>query len=567
MPALTVTLALSLVAAWFLFLPTELMYYGRSLAATSAFSSNILFYREAGYFDPSAWTKPLLHTWSLAVEEQFYIFFPIYVAVVMRFARRHFIALTFVGLCFSFCVSEALLAWDKQPASFYNLPTRAWELLIGSMLAIGAIRIQFSEISSNILSLLGLGMIIASGFLLNDQSPFPGINALWPTLGTAIILYTTACREQKNSIRTLLSHPWIVYIGRISYSFYLFHWPILVFGKYYMVGQDTLADRLLMVAASGALACLSYHFIEQPVRQNRKVTRRALFLSTTAVSFFFIGAGMHLYKNQGAPLRFSQEVINLAQTGKGMPDMGEEFGEGRKVPLGKKEPLSAPVYAVWGDSHANSLSPALNKIGQDQNVFGYVYRKAGCFPSTDLTLPSKDECKDVGTKAFAELKAQESIKTVILVGRWSAYPRWWKESDSDEDREKSFVLFEKALNDTVQNLQTLGKKVIIITEPPPVRSSEAPSAMARALHYGTDVDISASHKEFLENTARLRAIIKTVADNKSVPLIGLDESLCVTDHCDSMVDGKSLYYDSDHLSTFGALRLAPFLNEKIDLSP
>jgi peptidoglycan/LPS O-acetylase OafA/YrhL len=189
-PALMSILLFSLIAGWFLFLPTEFEAFGRTLTAASVFASNIVFYREAGYFDLSAFLKPLLHTWSLSIEEQFYICFPLCMIIIKRFLKSRFRLFMTVGLLTSFAASILLLDVGQNSAAFYLLPTRAWELLVGSLLALGAYPKLQNERIHDLLSITGLALVLFGGLYLTRASQFPGPSALYPTVGTALIIYT-----------------------------------------------------------------------------------------------------------------------------------------------------------------------------------------------------------------------------------------------------------------------------------------------------------------------------------------------------------------------------------------
>jgi peptidoglycan/LPS O-acetylase OafA/YrhL len=261
LPALFTVLVFSSLAAYALFLPRDAKDYGRSLAATVFFSSNRVFAAQAGYFDAPAEMKPLLHTWSLAVEEQFYIVYPLFLFVVTRyFRKRYAIAIGFV-LILSFAMSVRRLSIDP-PAAFYFAGARAWELMLGGLLATAIIPELRHRMSANILGLLGLGLIGYSVFALSSATPFPGPNALYPCVGAALVIYSGVTQETLVS-RVLSARP-VVSVGLISYSLYLWHWVILVFSRYYLVRPLNRVEAAAVIASALVLASLSCGSSKRP---------------------------------------------------------------------------------------------------------------------------------------------------------------------------------------------------------------------------------------------------------------------------------------------------------------
>ena len=383
-----------------------------------------------------------------------------------------------------------------------------------------------------------------------------------------MVLFGTANAPQENFVRRVLSTRPFVFIGKISYSFYLWHWPVLVFGLYYLMDNEDVWVRLALVFASALLSFASYYFVEQPIRKDRRISRKTIFGTTALTSLFFIAAGLSLYAYNGAPFRFNAQIQSLTDTTKGLVEDGHRVrAEGVQVLIGMKNPAVPVSYLVWGDSHANSLAPAMDTLGKSQKTSGYLYKKAGCFPSGNQDVPSKPDCKEVGGSVFETIQNTPSIKTVVLVARWSAYPRWWSPEKSAAGREKGYSLFEEALDKNVRNLRKLGKKVVIVVEPPPLKRGDVSSVLARNLYFDRNIDVSASFSDYLEQSQRLRAIIEKVAPARSASIVRLYEPLCKNGQCDFLHDGRSLYYDSDHLSTYGANHLVPFLKKKIRLNP
>ena len=235
-PAMFFMLAVACVVAVSLLMPSDLRPFGHSLVATSFFLSNFEFLREFGYFGAAADLKPLLHTWSLGVEEQFYIIFPPLLALMLRFARKQ--AVPFIALIA--CASFACSVWLSRhfpDVNFFLLPSRMWELMIGALLATSAAPTLKNRVVAEILGGGGLAAILASVVLYSSTTPFPSEAALLPCLGAAAIIYSGT---QPTMTRALLAAPPVVFLGLISYSLYLWHWPVRVFAQYYLIRELTL---------------------------------------------------------------------------------------------------------------------------------------------------------------------------------------------------------------------------------------------------------------------------------------------------------------------------------------
>ncbi|PID48757.1 MAG: acyltransferase [Proteobacteria bacterium] len=304
LPALFWVLLVCLPFAWWLLLPHELAGFGRSLVAVAVFVSNLLFWQESDYFSPDADLMPLLHTWSLAVEEQYYLLFPLLLALGWKLgkgkARWIALGITLIALS-SFMLSECL--WRaSQAANFYLLPSRAWELMLGALTALYLrYRSQPSGWLGQVGSLLGLAMIILGIFWLHTGLPFPGVYALLPTVGSVLIILFAA---PSNGIGRLLAWPPLVWIGLVSYSAYLWHQPLLVFSRIYWLDEPASGWRILILVLTLLLAWLSWRFIEQPIRQRQRFSRRFIFTLAIVGSLIFIGIGGGLVVGKGFPGRF-----------------------------------------------------------------------------------------------------------------------------------------------------------------------------------------------------------------------------------------------------------------------
>ena len=284
-PALFVVVACSYIAATMLMLPDQLAAFAKSALYLVAFSSNILFWHEQGYFEPQAQMIPLLHTWSLAVEEQFYAVFPIAVLLIKRVAASRF--LFWFGFLAVGSLGLSIWSVGHHPgAAFYLAPSRAWELLVGSLLVFGAIPKIESKKVRDWLSLGGLGLIAFSALGYSNSTPFPGVAAIPPTVGAAILIQTGASGESWTK-RMLSTRP-LVAIGLISYSLYLWHWPLLVFAQIAHPAPLDVVSKCSLLALAAVCAVVTCIFVERPFRRKAVLGSRRQLMSTAIASAAFL---------------------------------------------------------------------------------------------------------------------------------------------------------------------------------------------------------------------------------------------------------------------------------------
>ena len=299
LPALFFVMAASIPFAWVYLWPQDLKDFSQSIIAVSTFASNFLFWTESDYFDATAELKPLLHTWSLAVEEQFYVLFPLFLALTWRFGKRQISFLVVAVAALSLIAAE----WASvrfPSASFYLLPTRAWELFLGALVALYMSR--KTDIPGNqTLSVLGLTVLALSILAFDEQTPFPGLIALIPTIGVAfIVLYT----REGMLVHKALSNRLLVGVGLISYSAYLWHQPIFAFLHHRSIDEPTVGLLLTLIALTFALSWVSWRFVEQPFRDKHRFTRKQIFVSAVSVSGLFVLVGAVGHAFDGFPGRF-----------------------------------------------------------------------------------------------------------------------------------------------------------------------------------------------------------------------------------------------------------------------
>lgn len=424
-PALFVTCAVTSVLVLLFCLPSDAERFARSLSAATLFASNIYFYVTADYFGSALQSEPLVHTWSLAIEEQFYIFFPLVLWLLRRYLAAGEKPIMFALALISFGLSAWLVERDPG-AAFYLLQSRAWELLLGALLAIGAVPPIRSRLAAGLLGSLGLAMIVASVLLYGEATPFPGVAALAPCVGTALIIHTG--RDSALLVTRLLSLPLARFIGLISYSLYLWHWPAIVIGRYiaFWNGWDPEleAHKLIVLAVIFVCAVASWHFVEKPFRRKpyRFGSIAVLSSSAAAMAALVVAASMiyplsHRYWELPGDV---ERVLSVARTRPEnrqsscmlLRDMnGFRYFDraGCLAPSKTKK-----NWLLIGDSHAADLWFGLSRTNPDVNVLQAT--GAGCKPLLGRTGTRR--CNELMRYLFEEFIPAHRVDAILLSARW-----------------------------------------------------------------------------------------------------------------------------------------------------
>jgi len=540
LPALFAMIAFVLVAASWLYLPGDFEGVPRSALMTLAFLPNIWFFTQTGYFGGSADTMPLLHCWSLGVEEQFYIGFPLLLWLIARYAPRSRMTIVAGVALISF-----LWAWwtqdDGDGFAFYLLPPRAWELFAGALLAIGAIPELRSRGTRELLSLAGLAFIGYAVFAYDRQTPFPGLSAILPVAGSMALLH---CAPGTLTGR-VLSMRLPVAIGLISYSLYLWHWPLVVFAEYVHDAPLSGIWSAGVIAASLFVGWASWRYVERPFRNPTRISRKRIFA--------FSGAGMAILASSAAAMvpfggwegRFSSDVARLVAAKDDVSPVRNACLGGR---IGGDDPActfgpspAAPTALLWGDSHGVELAWVL---GQAMARHGgtLMQRTSGsCPPVMGYAQPNQPTCPRFNATVIATLSHTPSIRQVYLAGFWAS---------SLYQRPDMVAMIDA----TVARIQAAGKRVTIIGPVPP-QPFNVPRHLARLVtsnslakaHGESAAAYSAATSWFTANYPRWRAAGVTIIDPA--------DSLLAQGETRIIDDGVPLYFDSHHLSIAGARRV------------
>ncbi len=573
-PALFAMLAVVTIAAAYLFFPISFARFGKSLLATAFFASNFEFWREAGYFDVSADQKPLLHLWSIAVEEQFYLVFPALLLLIGSRSKSR------LALCVAAIFGASLIfsIWSThhaRTAGYYLLPSRMWELMLGALLAVGALNVPPRARLNEFAAAAGLALIGYSIFRYSSATLFPGAAALIPCVGTALII---AAGEGAFLNRTLSLKP-VVFVGLISYSLYLWHWPIYVFGRAVLFRAPTPFETVLLIALSSALAVLSWRYIEQPFRNRsfrwpRPVLFRGAGMSIAATA---VCAALLVF-GQGWPQRFSPEIRTiLAEASDHEPRIRECFGlnaddvrNGRLCSIGAK--VEKASFLLWGDSHADALIPAVQSVAKRQGRSGLFAGTDSCPPLLGVKRADTAKCAAFND-AVAKIATSKSIRDVILEARWAKNAegssfgqepagrvRLYDDISPGRTEKETRDVFYRGLDRTVTALTHAGKTVILVASVPEV-GFPVPAYLAHARMADPDAKLTTSTAAYRERQKFVLWAFAQMHRRYGAEVVYPDRVLCSASVCKVALNGRPLYRDAHHLSVFGAKQLTPLLAE------
>lgn len=492
-PALFVMLAVALVMGCVLLLPAEIRLLGYSAAAAVGFASNIYFWETADYFASAAELKPLLHTWSLGVEEQFYLLYPLLIILVYRRGYREKLRLIILVLTALSFAASLLLAFRFTDTGFYMLPSRAWELGIGALAALGSFPQVQSSKARDVLSVIGLTLIILGVALIDAEKPFPAPWALLPCVGTALLL-----AYGKTALTNgLLSAPPMRWVGAISYSLYLWHWPIISFYRLQYGLTLTMVDTIGLLTASFVVGACSYKFVEQPFLNQfrsgpplRVIGVGATVLASGVLVSLGVVANADYWRTFPPEVRRIADFVNYRELDQypyqfrrgecffGVKETGR-FSNEKCLPISP----SKPNMVVLGDSHAAQYWRAIELRYPNYNVLQAT--ASGCRPT--LKLDGAKRCTDIVNYVLDTLVATKTVDKIVLAGRW-------RESDIE------------SLEATIRMLRSRGVNVIVIG-PTVEYQGDFPSLLARAVQSHLSLMTSLRVKERKTIDDRLQPVV------------------------------------------------------------
>ncbi|MGQ3672784.1 acyltransferase family protein [Xanthobacter sp. TB0136] len=585
LPVLFLVLAVTTLLCTFTLLPAQMEEYARSLGPAVLFYANIHFMWLDSYFGPVAEQMPLLHLWSLAIEEQFYIVFPLFLWLLARFAGvRTTIWFLVLVAVLSLAHAEIEFAGDARRA-FYLLSCRVWEFLFGAFLAIAPLP-KIKHRTANILGLLGLVALLVPVFVYRESTPFPGVHALPPVLGTALIIFA-GMNAPTTIVARVLAMKGFVQIGRISYSLYLWHWPLLSLAFVYKGRHLTNLEAGILILLAIGLSFLSWKYVEMPLRKPQAFFGRRSYRFAGAIlgiAIVFAGArGLEAINGQLWPNTPLGEKANsvVAQVRTPRECDEAERKAAPKFDLARTNCIMGPGAAtgkyevlVWGDSHAGSTFSGIGEAAERLGLTTRLISRPGCPPLVGV-LPAvrniiDHPCFDFNAAVLKEIEKAKP-RLVVLVGRWAMWTHYTREGvaallmpdlpDAQEPtREVSIAVFPVAVERTIQAIRAAGANVLILGQAPEFVQQPAQCVAYREYFIG---DSSACYtapreKSTLFVSPSNAVIAEKVKDRPGVSAVYLQDVFCDQKTCTSGQGEEFYYRDQDHITPEGARIVGQF---------
>lgn len=565
LPNLFLMIAASAAISYLVLKPYDFMQYAKSLQFSAIYLTNMVFARQQGYFDLSGDVKPLLHTWSLSIEEQFYLVFPVLLILLYRLRAHRVAVLVLIALA-SLWIRFAYIQQQLPSEGFFSFAGRVWEFVAGALVALMPAALKDRLSGNEALSLAGLALVAASLLFLDEGLPYSGMLLLVPCLATALLI---ACGSGTRAGHWLGGKT-LVFIGGLSYSLYLWHWPLIVWFHNTDHGLGRIAEVSLLMLLTALVSYVAWRYVEEPFRNNReKFSGRIVAGLTLSFAVFCIGAGSYIYAHQGMENRFPHWVAiqkNLDEF-----DFGAATGTNVRYPANCRigdDPQASMLscsfgdekpdyrFLVLGDSHSNALYPAFFAAAENRHVQGVIATLPGCPPIFGAS--SYDGAKDICAKDF-DRRVEALISTgvfrkVFLVARWGMYTEGEPNnrpnhfiSDKEitsHDAASSKQVIGRHLRETILRMNNRGTEVIIVHSVP---------ILPKVIQALPD-----DYSQPIENIRRQnRFMTDFVGEWKRPGLVALDPTavFCEGGVCRTRDNGNVLYTDNNHVSPAGAALL------------
>ena len=559
MPAVWVLILAVLVAGWFILFAGDYKNLAESAMATALSVSNIYFWQNSGYFSPAAEFKPLLHTWSLAVEEQYYFFYPLFLLLLCRCSPKHRAKVMIVLTLLAFACT-VFITQKASSAAFYLLPSRAWELLLGGGVALIPTGEWKQTRLLQGLGWTGLAAIIASFFLLDPKAAIPAEGAVPACLGAAIFI---ACVRGKGLLAKAMSQTIWIAIGQMSYSIYLWHWPVIVFLRHARPSIK-VAELVCYFVLTFLLGYLSWRWIETPVRHWRPTAKPwQVFASVGLGIIALIGVSLGITFADGVPGRMDPAIeryANAAHEPYAIPNIRKPSDA---VVIGAQN--TQPQIAIWGDSHVRALGSVLGQICDDQGKALVVYSRSSTPPVIGIRRTGNVDITKYNQQVFEDIRRRH-IKRVYLHALWSScFETGFVAVDEDGNYLEGPEAIQKQIRTTIQMLRDADILVTVIM-PVPLPGFDVPSTLARTQWRGEEPKKVWGTDNYNQRNQELLSAVTAFSvdnDDPGFSVIHIND-LFATDHGSRVaLDGKALYRDTDHLSGRGAELIARRLRESL----
>jgi len=552
-PALYPVVFACFIGAAYLFHVIPFKQFGESVATTAIFCSNYFFWLKSGdYFGAPSTELPLLHTWSLAVEEQFYIVFPLFLILINKYLKKKYFPYILAMAIISFACSVYVVNINKS-AAFYLAPTRAWELFVGSIISLNVIPLIRTKWLRSSVALLGILCISYSVLFYTEATLFPGMSALLPVLGAGLVIFSN--QGGSSFVCRVLSFRPLVFTGLISYSLYLWHWPLLVFSKYYLMHDLIPQETVGVIVLTFIVSIFSWKFIEKPFRAKSPIfTRNHIFAVSGVVMLVAFVAGGIVFLKNGEPDRFADNamIFSIENDPVWKPEMwkgGELVGKNiTAVRLGEEK--KSPSFLLWGDSHAQALFPGLSVVAKHHGSAGFLISRGGVPPL--LMIGSKKE--SYSGQEFADIlrfiSVHKELKTVILASSWGG------------NKERAYEL---SLLYTIQKLLSMDRDVVLVADVPRMKY-DIPHAMFMAYRTNRKLqdilpsplyDLLPTRADYLNYNKGIITVFNNLAVNPRVTIIYPDSMLLDNGRYRISKDNQLFYMDNGHLSSAGSHFISP----------
>jgi peptidoglycan/LPS O-acetylase OafA/YrhL len=568
-PAFIIVTFTTLVAGATLLLPPDAARVGSGVVAATLFLSNVYFWRvqKQDYLLDERKYEPLLHTWSLSIEEQFYLVFPIVMLLVRRVCSERRLPAVFLASALSSFSLSVYLTSAHPGAAFYFMPSRAWELLLGAWIAVTPVSQYVPRRFEPLLQTSGLALILVAATGYSNLTPFPGLAALVPCLGAALII---GWSDRHSLVIRGLSHPLVVGVGLISYPLYLWHWPLLILGRLVWLRELRASEVLAVYVLAVILSVATWRYIERPFRARpSSFSARKMALLGAGAAFLLVTTGGILKATEGSRLASSPRVAQMLAKAKDYaPSFGPCHNWGRQ---GREQLRDCTIgdavrpafdFALWGDSHAGALAFAMDAAAKNRSRKGLQLTVDNCPPllATKVTVRQETRNCEALNIAGLALIQQLRIRQVFLSGQWIQYiagkPDIVIELNDAGDSRDPAVVFQRAVIGTIDRLHGMGIDIVMIG-PVPEMGWDVPPVLAALEWRGKPWPQGPSQLEFMNRQRKILDILKTVATDH-VNVEYPHELLCAST-CLYELNGQILYSDAEHLSTQGAQLLQPSL--------
>lgn len=570
LPNLFLMVVATVVISYFVLKPYDFFQYGKSLQFSAVYLTNMVFARQQGYFDMSRDAKPLLHTWSLSIEEQFYLLFPLLLILLYKL-RSHRIAVLLVIALASLWVRFSYIQQHLPTEGFFSFAGRVWEFVVGALIALLPATLRDRLSNNEALSLFGLLLIFASLLFLDEGVPYSGLLLIIPCLATAMIIISSHGTRSGR----LLSGKYLVFIGGLSYSLYLWHWPLIV----WLHNADLAINRhlltLILILLTGAVSFVAWRYVEEPFRRNReRFSGRFIAVSTLGFAIFCISVGGFIYAKDGLENRFP----NWVAVKKNISNFDFRAATGTQIRYTSDCSINADVqsvlrscafgdlnsnnrFLVLGDSHTAAWYPAFQAAAEAKHLQGVLATLPGCPPL--FAISSFDGAKDICAKDFDEnigaLVATKQFSKVYLVAFWSMYSEGDPNNQpshfisdaqtTSHDSAESQRVMDAHLQSTIRHLQALGIEVILVHSVPtlPKVIQDLPDDYSQTLAH-----LHRQNRFMID-------FVRNHGERLGFTVLDPTDIFCGTGSCVTRHNGNVLYVDNNHISPAGASILVPLI--------